>query len=309
MDEQLTQKTNRAAAASMASEAIRKAEAGARASELINRAAANPQSVPGPGKVRGPARLDTDQTFIDTGSSPADTRYTTVDKNFSDKAYQENILQRVGIGRNANKRKNRPANVAEGEDRDQLRENENSNQVRPQSKLSKTLQNRLALKSALKPVELLTRARVTSINMGVLSWQFPLWLFVQLPFAILSIVCLGATMAVDSMATANGGLLGFLANKSLAVFDTIAKTIGIDFAGIAFDMFLLGMVLVLAIGLMSLLVMTLIYLMSGIHPLNGKGSSMKQGMFLLAILCYAIPFANMFPVVFLYMAAVWLHPK
>lgn len=60
---------------------------------------------------------------------------------------------------------------------------------------------------------------------------------------------------------------------------------------------------------MVLLLMYLIYILTRLKPLSGKGEGIKKGMFLLAIVGSVIPVANALPWYLLWGAVVWVWPK
>ncbi len=265
---------------------------------------------PKPGQVRGSAQPNADFDYLQDGNTAFggiaandNPAAETVDSIFARTAYTKNLQRPKGIGRIRN---NQPANQTEFAEEDGSQPNQEPRQY---PATSKTVARKLAMKLRGEVTNLPLRARATSVSLSVMSWQIPLWLFVQLPFAILGVIAFGTTYAIDQMASSNGGILGFLANKTLEAFNAITSLIGIDFSSIAADMMMLMLVIVLAIGMMSLLVMTLIYLMWGLKPLSGEGAGLKQGMFLLAIIGYSMPLLNMIPFVFLYMLAVWRYPR
>ena len=268
---------------------------------------------PNPGQVRGSAQPNPDYSYLQNTANPHygtaaandNSANETVDATFAKNAYADQIQQPQGIGSLSKKQTTGQTTQTI----DTTTPPDQQPEPRRQRSPSKTVARKLASKLLGEATNLPLRARATSVSLGVMSWQIPLWLGVQLPFAILGIIAFGTTYAIDQMAAGNGGILGFLANKTLEAFNAITSLIGIDFSSIAGDMMMLMLVIVLAIGMMSLLVMTLIYLMWGFKPLSGEGAGLKQGMFLLAIIGYSLPLTNMIPFVFLYMLAVWRYPR
>jgi hypothetical protein len=268
---------------------------------------------PEPGQVRGPKSLNTDYAYLNKDGEEAandssygaanDSTYgrssqDTVDQTYSKNAFSDKVLGPIGIGNLKNSRKRKVGN-----------ESEEETKGRDISRFSKTVQRRLASNNLISPARLLLKARASTVNTSALSWQVPLWLFLQLPFAIMSVIAMGVVAAVDNITSGEGGILSWIASKALKAADTIAKTFGIDFSHIALDLWLMTMVFVLAVGLLSMLFMCLFYLMSGMRPLSGEGAGLKIGMFLLAIIGYSTPLLNMFPFIILWMVAVWWYPR
>lgn len=272
------------------------------------------QNQPQPGSVRGPSSVNKDWqylaheqnagTYTELNQSANDARFKqpdrpTVDETYSQQAFADKVMRPVGIGSNVKKN-------AKGDT-----EEDYSKPEKPKlaSSFSRTVQRRLAQTGTLNPEKFLFKARASAINISALSWGTPLWLFVQLPFAIIAVLTLAIASGVDAAASGEGGILAWLSSAALGIADTLAKTIGIDFSKIALNLALVSMTFVLIFGLVSLLVLTLIYLMNGIRPLSGDGAGLKMGMFILAIVGYSTPLANILPFVFLYMAAVWFYPR
>lgn len=298
-----TQNSNSTTAANLAADTIRRADASARASELINLAAQNPKAIAGPGQTRGARSLNEDITYTEATKEANATGHPTVNESFTDQAYEDKLLQPVGIGAKRKTRKNfyRPD---EGED---------DTETRQRSSLSKTVQRRLLDKAVGQPISILAKARVTSFNLAAFGWYTPLWAILQLPFALLMIVGLGSVYAIDKLTTADGGILNFivakLAQGVLTTLNFVTSIFGANFEEVALALMNGAYVIILAFGFLSLFSFSLAYIFLGCNPLSGDGAGLKKGMFLLAMVGYATPVLNMFPFILLYMAAVWLYPR
>jgi hypothetical protein len=159
--------------------------------------------------------------------------------------------------------------------------------------------------------KLVVKTRVSAVNASVFAWVTPLWLGVQLPFAILSLVLLGITSMFSALINATGfvgNTIGWIASM-LAEGVKYISGIDINLARMSESFFLVPYVIVLAIGLLSLLIVYLQYTLALLKPLSGNHSGFKMGMFLLALLGYSVPVANMFPWVLIFAAVVWKYPR
>lgn len=297
------QNQNSTTASDLATETIRRADASARASELITRAAQNPKVIAGPGQTRGASSLNEDITYTEATKEATTAAHPTVNESFTDQAYEDKLLQPVGIGtkKKARKKFSSPD------------EEEGATEARQQSSLSKTVQRRLLDKAIGQPISILAKARVTSFNLAAFGWYTPLWAIFQLPFALLMIVGIGSVYAIDQLTTADGGILNFivakLAQAVLTTLDFVTSIFGVNFEEVALALMNGSYVMILAFGFLSLFGFSLAYMFIGCNPLSGDGAGLKKGMFLLAMAGYATPVLNMFPFILLYMAAVWLYPR
>lgn len=263
-----------------------------------------------PGSVRGPSSVNNDWQYLDDKENKAlygeaandsySSEPDTVDEAYSKTAFSENVLGPQGIGQI--NRKEAPAN----QDR-YLDQTEPAPQPK-RTGVSKTVARRLLAK-ALVPGEIVFKLKVTQTNLWASGVLTTIWLWVQLPFAILGIITMGVVYSIDSLTSGEGGILAWFTGKALAAAAVIAKTIGIDFGSIALQLMAGCTFIIMAFGIGSMLVLMIIYVMRGMNPLFGDGAGLKIGMFLLAIMGYSTPLANLFPFIFLYMAAVWFYPR
>lgn len=175
-------------------------------------------------------------------------------------------------------------------------------------------QNRLVAAAGAKAKQKLLgrivgKTRASAINASVMAWGGTLWLFVQLPFAIISMAMIGVSAAVGEAMRATGFVGSVVAWLTARVLEGVNLVFGVELTAIAENLFLATYVVVLAIGIVTILGAYLQYTLSLLLPLGGRGSSLKMGMLLLALLGYAIPVVNIFPWVLLWMAAVWKYPR
>jgi hypothetical protein len=138
--------------------------------------------------------------------------------------------------------------------------------------------------AVLADAKILSRARVSSVNSMLLAWVPVTWLVFQLPFAIVSLIFLGAALVVDS--------------------------VGIDLITLPpLSIFIITYAVVFIYGLFVLLAIYLIYKGAMLNPLSGRGAGIKKGCLLLAFIGYSIPIANLFPWFIPWIIAVWVYPK
>jgi len=168
------------------------------------------------------------------------------------------------------------------------------------------------------------RVQAVTISRWVSAWMWWIYLSLQLPFAVLSIIGLGAAYAVDIILaqTQDGASLGELATyyvvlgaEKLTSFTPLGLTklvservLGIPFDPILF--FMIGFALIaLIIGVLHFLIVWFAYSVNGIHSLSGEKAGKKMFFALLFIVGASIPGLNLFPVFHLWLGTVSLHPK
>jgi len=165
---------------------------------------------------------------------------------------------------------------------------------------------------------LLARVRVTTANTWIGAWAMFWYLTFQMPLAVISAAGLGMAFAVYSALDAfSETLIGkvvfyifdgeFLASRGSQILTAAFK-----FFGIAFDpvlLFITPFALVFLLGLFQLILTWFMYSALRIKSLSGKAGGLKGLMFVLAVVGYAIPILNLFPLIFLWMIVVWIHPK
>lgn len=261
------------------------------------------QTTPEPGKTR--RQKTQDFAYLNEGVN--DSAYAPIDERYADSAYEDNLLKPVGIGRQG------AANETRGAVDYASPEEELAPPV-PRSQTARAMQDvlkaRLAKKAASTLATTSRRVRASAINAEAFAWQVPLWLFVQVPFAILGIITLGLVATIDNEAAANQLTgLDWLANKALGAVSALASMFGFDFMEIAMNIYLLSTVIILGLGMFSIAFLFLQYKVGFLEPLGGQGSGLKYGLLLLAVIGYSVPIANLFPFIFLWMAAVWYYPR
>lgn len=155
--------------------------------------------------------------------------------------------------------------------------------------------------------------RVTATNISIITWGMTLW-WLQLVLALISVVAL-AGLGIWENVSESSGLLKFVVNGVEEVYDGIAelsKDLGIATLPQADDlkgMMVATVLLPAAVGVLTLFLATIQYIFLRFRPLFGEGSALKISAFLVAILGYCIPIANIFPWFILWVLAVWRYPK
>jgi len=73
--------------------------------------------------------------------------------------------------------------------------------------------------------------------------------------------------------------------------------------------FVLGWIVVLAIGLLLMLVVAIFLIMSNMRPFSGKGAWVKHCLFLISLIGYSVPFLGLFPWLIPWTIYVILNPE
>ncbi len=176
--------------------------------------------------------------------------------------------------------------------------------------------------AAAKGLKLARKVKVSTTNATIFSWALPLWLTIQLPFALISLIMLGMgslfhsvletfreeTGFLGSIFTITADVLSWAASKLGAGFSYITG-IDINVLNISESLFIICYLLVFAVGLLTLMGITLQYILTLHKPLSGQAAGLKMGMFMLALIGYFLPIANLFPWSLFYMAVVWKYPN
>lgn len=173
-------------------------------------------------------------------------------------------------------------------------------------------------KTSIKKMAL-ARIQVTTANVWIGSWAMFWYLGFQLPLAVVSAAGLGMTYAVDLYITkftaesdGSGGIFYTLGELILNSISAVIKYAAKLLFGIDYDpmlLFITPFALVFLLGLFQLILTWFIYKLNRINSLSGKAGGIKAFMFALAGVGYAIPILNLFPLIFLWMIVVWIHPK
>jgi len=130
------------------------------------------------------------------------------------------------------------------------------------------------------------------------AWTGFLWTFIQVPLAILMLICIGIMFSLES-------IIGSGVAKN--VFDAVTATIGVDW-----DFKLAALFCYLALISFCYLQLALVWLQcvsTGMHPTSGRGGGVKTGALLLALVLYWVPGLNILPLVWLWVFTISLYPR
>jgi len=192
-------------------------------------------------------------------------------------------------------------------------------------KVSRTYQSSLPKIKRKKKVSVakmaLARVRVTTANAWIGSWAMFWYLTFQMPLAVMSAAGLGMAYAVQKALSsivgeniANNIIAGSINGTNIiaTTINDAIKNISEVLFGFSFDpimLFITPFALVFLLGLFQLVLTWFVYTIMRINSLSGKAGGLKGLMFVLAGVGYAIPILNLFPLIFLWMIVVWIHPK
>ncbi len=271
-------------------------------------------SQPAPGQERRLKGLPMNDDFAylrgDTAYQPfaandnlSDQR-TTVDKSYRDTAYQDKLVQSTGqpsLGRRRREAANE-AFVRQDEEQTAFAPSLPMNAVRP-APLGKAM-------IGDKADKIVGRLKARVIATPMLHLQFWVWLLVQLPFALMSVVALSIVGFLEgSGAPTDGTLSSWITSVVAAAANSVLSLLGIDILAIAMDLFIILYAIVLGFGIINILIVGGTFKILGMEPYFGSGSTIKLLGFLIAFVCYATPLLNLFPGTLLWVAAVWVNPR
>lgn len=166
----------------------------------------------------------------------------------------------------------------------------------------------------------IVRSRVSTINASIWSWGTFCWLVFQVPFALLSLAFLVTAGMIDSFSHVSDGdgvfktgvayVVKGVSYTFTKVSQLISETIGLDISVLnPQNLFMLTWLIIMAFGMIMLLSIYLIYKVSMLNPLSGRGSGFKLGACLLAFIGYTVPILNLLPWFYIWTIAVWRYPK
>lgn len=142
-------------------------------------------------------------------------------------------------------------------------------------------------------------ARALLTGMAALSWTGWLWVTVQLPFAIMSLLTLGLWVYSEET---------WWLNATAGVVEWFLSWFGVQiyiFSGI----FFINWVITLTVGAIAIGGVLLQFLISLLHPLSGRKGEVKMIALCWCFTAYAIPGINMFPWIWVYIFVVMRYPK
>ena len=164
---------------------------------------------------------------------------------------------------------------------------------------------------------LLARVRVTTANTWIGAWAMFWYLTFQVPMAIVSAAALGYAYAVyATIDTILGSTAAdFVVEKAILAAGSISGSfewISEQLLGVGInplELFIGSFALIFLLGLLQLILTWFVFTCMRINSLSGEAAGIKNLMFALAGIGYAIPILNLFPLIFLWMIVVWIHPK
>ncbi len=299
MDNQPSSK-NQSSAAEESARLRRQIEAGARAAETIN--TSERPSTLNPGKVRRVTRtLNDDFAYLNKGAAD---RYAPTNEQYT-----------AGVGPYAEKMVQQPNQPQQNPVKPKTLpyDDTNSYQQKRSRYYRQVARDDLAgtvLPSSLSLAKTtVSRTKASAVNIAALSWGIPIWLFVQLPFALISLICLGVVAGIETVTADSGGFIGWVTSQVATAVDTVLKLIGVDLANIALGLFGASYIITLATGLVTILILGFQYKLGLLNPIFGTGSTLKITALIIAIVGLGLPVLNLIPFVILWMVAVWFFPR
>jgi len=139
----------------------------------------------------------------------------------------------------------------------------------------------------------LARGRVTMVNSPIFLVGGKLWLFVQLPLAILSLFCFGVyALITDANSYAVDAVVWWFDLKEIVIplLPITAVTLHV-------------------MGIFILTMLYLTYRVALLRPLSGSKPLLKQAAFAIALIGYSLPLFNLLPWGLLVIGVVWLYPE
>lgn len=197
-------------------------------------------------------------------------------------------------------------------------------QKAPKQKLSPITRKRFLAKN-----KYIRKARgtikATSINIWTWTWGIYLWAVFQLPMALASAAFFGISEAIHDYYTTNIGpdaqtatiggtvfqIVGEFAISTSMLINEISKFLfNIDLSILnPANFFGVTYLMVLLFGWFFLGLVYFLYAIGRVNSLSGKGAVSKWSLFVLAVIGYGIPIANIFPWFIFWTMAVWKNPK
>lgn len=281
-------------------------------------------NAPGSNAYRGIGKSNTGYTTDQTNSAVRNVAVTRTDNGTGRRVLNAatGTFETVTDPRNQNKRNTIQGRVSSGQNvRRKQREdvsNTNNTSFTPNSIGAQGLQRTLgssgvsgraaALTGSIGNTTLVDRAKITRISLINLSWVITVWLTIQIPFALISLVSLGAGIILAGGGQVIDVLLtpvNFI-TKNVAGVDISVESFASDLAG---ETYFIILILLLALALLQVLVLALQYLISGFNPVFGTGGGFKFIALCFVCIGFFVPLLNLFPWILLYMAAMWIYPK
>jgi hypothetical protein len=139
-----------------------------------------------------------------------------------------------------------------------------------------------------------------TISVAILSWTSFLWVFIQMPLAVFSIIMLGASIYLSENVLVDG---------AIKVYNLVGTVFGLPAIDIP-TLFFISLILVIMVGFISLAGALFHYRLFGLNPFGGQtGVALKQKTFLMSFVLYFIPGFNLFPWIWIWLLTVTRYPK
>jgi hypothetical protein len=148
-------------------------------------------------------------------------------------------------------------------------------------------------KSSLLVKRGLAKGRVSAVNSGVFLLGSNIWLFIQLPLAVINIISFAAYAAIQEG-------LGYIEGAVAWWFD-IEDIVG--------PLFAITGVTLHVMGIFILVMLYVTYRSVKLKPLSGNKAVLKQAAFAIALFGYSCPLLNLLPWGLLVVWVVWLYPE
>jgi hypothetical protein len=179
---------------------------------------------------------------------------------------------------------------------------------------TKSISNGVLARKSTKVKKEILKQKIRLINTGIHSWAQLVFWTAQVPLALISIAFFGISGTLKGYELA-GGIVGTTVSILSGVISTTAEAVdavvGTDFATIGdpTTIFLVTAWLVFIIGILTLMSIGLIYKLTLVNCLFGKGASLKIIAFIIAFFGYLVPVLNLLPWYMLWTAAVKYNPR
>jgi len=166
--------------------------------------------------------------------------------------------------------------------------------------------------------KVIARLKVSAINVWVISWAIFWYLAFQLPIALIGTTGLGMAVAVNALLESAtqvagvGGIVSVVINGIETVASSALTAVAVYLFGINFDpmlIFIAPFALTFILGVFQLILCWFIYSAAGVRSLSGESGGAKSILFIFAGVGYALPILNLFPLIILWIAIVWIKPK
>lgn len=181
-----------------------------------------------------------------------------------------------------------------------------------QNQLAKNLGKQLKNQVLDKGLNKINQRKSLAVNRSIIYWASYVWLFVQLPFAVLATITLaimgGLSTLGDSFSESNF-LFKFIASVAGKTAEFLKDLVGFSPTDIMTALFFIFYIIALASGLITLIGAYLQHAITMSKPLGGEGAGFKIGTFLLALVGYSVPVLNLFPWALVWLFAISKYPR